>query len=277
MVSAVIVNYNGGDSLLKCVESLYRNTVKEIIVIDNSSTDGSLERLLLSFKEVTVIRNERNEGFSRAANRGIELSSSPFVLIINPDVYLEEGSLGMMVEWMLRCSQAGVVGPLLLSPAGKPEDSCGRDPSIIHEFIRKLRNKLGGKVYKSPREVDWVSGACMLVRKSVLVEVGSFDPHFFLYFEDADICRRIRERGWKVYFLPQVRGVHHKSLSASVNKELVMYEYRRSQLRYYRKHNSFFSFLFLKAYLFLKFGLLWLFTPSSRRLYSKILLAIREG
>jgi GT2 family glycosyltransferase len=254
MVSAVIVNYNSGENLLRCVNGIYGN-VFEIIIVDNASSDGSTEKVLSSYPDVKIIKNPVNEGFSKGANTGIRNSRCDYVLIMNPDVFIEKEGIDLLLKCLEEEPSLGVLAPKLVSPEGKTELSYGSDPSILNEFIQKFKSKIGIGRNRNGN-VHWVSGACFMARKRALMEIGLFDENFFLYFEDADLCKRMRENGWNIKYLPSACAVHVRG--GSRDSERVLLEYRKSQFLYYKKHNSWISFYILKLYLFLKFGLLFL-------------------
>ncbi len=254
MLSAVIVNYNSGENLLKCVEEIL-DGVNEIIIVDNASSDKSVEKVSELYPLLKIIKNERNEGFSKGANRGILEARNDFILIMNPDVFINKTSIHQLLKCLLHEPSIGMVAPKLLSDNGKIELSYGNDPSLLNEFIQKIKSRLRVSGNKE-KNVDWVSGACFIARKRALLDAGLFDENFFLYFEDADLSRRMRKRGWIVKYIPSASAIHIRG--GSGNFERVLYEYRKSQILYYKKHNSKISLILLKAYLVLKFGFLFL-------------------
>lgn len=271
MVSAVIVNYNPGENLIKCVKSV-SESVREIIIVDNASSDGSLERILNLYPSIKLIKNEENEGFSRGANIGILNSKYEYLLIMNPDVFIEKNSIHLLTKCLEEEEGVGIVSPKLISADGKIELSYGNDPSIINELLQKIKSKTGILRIKS-KYVQWVSGACFMCRKKAVIEAGLFDENFFLYFEDADLCKRLRKKGWVIKYLSSASAVHIRGGSGDF--EEVQCEYRKSQLLYYKKHRSAVSLLLLRGYLFLKFG--FLFLIKGKPIFKKILDIVLKG
>lgn len=249
-VSVVIVNYCAGDSLRRSVASALP-FADEVIVVDNASTDGSVDDLLRRFGHnpaVRLLTNARNEGFSAACNRGALESSGDFLLFLNPDAELEVGALPRLVSVMRSDPLAGMAGGLLLNPDGS-EQRGGRRltpstwGSAIEAFgmarffrpsdaVNLERERLPDQVC----EVEAISGACMLVRREAMLEVGPLDEGYFMHAEDLDWCLRFRSRGWRILFVPDARVVHSKGVSSRSRPFFVEWQKHRSMLRYYRKH-----------------------------------------
>jgi len=263
-LAVIIVNRNGKDALARCLESLResaRGKDWEVIVADNASDDGSPDVVARSFPEFRLIRTGGNLGFARANNLAWTQARSSFVLFLNPDTAVYPGSLDLLVEEMKRDPKAGACGPLLVRKGDKPQVSFGGRVNFFRELLQKsllnpwTKGRLRGKC--RPREVTWVSGACLLARREALEEAAGFDEKFFLYFEDIDLCLRMGARGWKILFLPQAR-VFHEGGAATRQFAPSRLEYRKSQLRFYKKHNSRTSLRLLRTYLRLNFLLLGL-------------------
>lgn len=224
-VSIVVVNYRTENFLPACLESLRKSTSSrelEVVLVDNSRGGGAREIFERHFPEGKLIENAKNLGYSRAVNQGIEASDSEFVFILNPDTVLEENSLDKLLELMREHPEAGIAAPQLLNPDGTVQMSCRRFYTLKTIILRRT---FLGKLFKnspavkshlmldwdhnSTRDVDWVMGAAMLVRRAAIAEVGAMDERFFLYFEDVDWCYRMRVAGWKVFYHPSSRLVHH--------------------------------------------------------------------
>jgi len=263
-LAVVIVNRNGKDALARCLESLRESAQGkdwEVIIADNASDDGSPEAVSRNFPKFRLLRTGGNLGFAKANNMAWKQTRSPFVLFLNPDTVVHPGSLELLVEGMKRDPQAGACGPLLLREGDKPQVSFGGRVSFFRELLQKsLLNPYYKRRLRSkcrPREVTWVSGACLLARREAVEQAAGFDENFFLYFEDIDLCVRMAARGWKVLFLPQVR-VFHEGGAATRQFAPSRLEYRKSQLRFYKRHNSRASLRLLRSYLRLNFFLLGL-------------------
>jgi len=230
-VAAVIVSFNSAGTLARCIESVRANGVDQVVVVDNASSDNSIA--VARKQGVLVIRNQRNIGFAAACKQGAALSSAGVRLFINPDAYLEETALQHALVCMQRDEKVGVVGMMLVSPAGEAEkDGWGDEVTLGQLWLRKGRRN---RVPSKARLVGWVSGGAMLVRESVWRQVGGFDDKFFMYWEDVDLCKRVREQGWRVLIEPRARVVHQRGGSWGDKKEITEY-YDKSADRYFDKH-----------------------------------------
>lgn len=277
MISVVIVNFYAEELLRRCLISLLKEKsplIKEIILIDNGSNHHDESMLKKDFPQVEVIKNTKNIGFAKASNIGIKRAKCDFVLIMNCDIEITSKAISMLWKHMLSHPECGIVGAQLVYPDKKPQLSFGKDPSILNELYQKIKTLLCEKGIittskKRKLQVDLVLGACFLSRKEALLKAGLFDENYFLYFEDADLCREVRKCGWKVHFLSDVHILHHKGVSMKKAPELAIYEYRKSQIYYYKKHNSRLSVFCLRCYLLIKFGSYYLFTR--KKVYKEIL------
>jgi N-acetylglucosaminyl-diphospho-decaprenol L-rhamnosyltransferase len=245
-VSAVIVSWNSAADLPRALGSL-AGAIAEAIVVDNASDDASAE--VARGLHARVISNPRNLGFARAANQGLRAARTPLVLLLNPDAELRPGALQALVDAVGSRPRVAVAGPRTRNEDGTIQVSFGRDLTPAVE--RRQRRLVLGVERRDPavlREVedstsreqtpDWVSGACWLARREALESVGLFDEGYFLYEEDADLCRRLRASGWEIVFTPAAEIVHRKGRSADRSAGLAQREYDRSHLRYYRKFNG---------------------------------------
>jgi len=265
-LSVIVVNYNDKNNLRECLSSLGESLLEipwEAIVVDNCSSDGSIEFIKSFFSEVKVIENKENLGFSKANNKGIEQSRAAYILFLNPDTILFPNSLSLLLKEMRSNPRAAGVGPALLDERMNYQVSFGKKVDFFPELFQKLLMNRCEK-YRlrhdfGRRDVGWLSGACLLVRRRALEEAGIFDERFFLYFEDIDLCLRMRNRGWKLIYFPQARVIHKGGTSTSQLGLRRRWEYRKSQLYFYKKHNSLFSKVLLKIYLFLNFTLLYFY------------------
>lgn len=256
VLSVILVNFNDAAHLPECLSALGTHAAgieAEVIVMDNASTDGSPGLLEERSPRVRLIRNEKNEGFGRANNMAVRESRGEYLLFLNTDAVLHPGTLELLMEEMRDHPETGAAGPALVTPAGSFQASFGGRTGFFAELAKKaLLNRLRTRAlrkYRSRREVRWVSGAFLLVRRAAFLEAGGFDEGFFIYFEDIDLCERLLARGWKVIFLPAALSTHHGGATTSARPLRSRVEYRKSQLLFYRKHGSAASLCLLKAYL----------------------------
>jgi N-acetylglucosaminyl-diphospho-decaprenol L-rhamnosyltransferase len=263
-LTVVIVNRNGRSVLPSCLESLRAASWGRdwpVILVDNASTDGSLGLVAQTFPEVRLLRNEDNLGFSRANNLAWRQSPTPFILFLNPDTTIIDGAIDILLKEMQGRDDSGMCGPLLIRVDGSFQVSFGPRVTFFREFVQKSflnawnRRRLGR--LRKAKEVAWVSAACCLARREALESVGGFDEGFFLYFEDIDLCARMAERGWRTLFVPLAK-VFHQGGTATREFSPSRFEYRRSQLRFYDRHNSAVSGGLLRTYLRLSFALIGL-------------------
>ncbi|MBI4272309.1 glycosyltransferase family 2 protein [Candidatus Uhrbacteria bacterium] len=230
-VSIVLVNYCARGLVRECIKGLKRLTTNlrlEIIVVDNSNDKQLADLLAERFGDVKYIPMQTNVGFARANNMGISHSGGKYILILNYDITPLPDSLDTLVSYMDVHPQTGIVGPQLLNPDGTTQNSCYRFHSLVTPFLRRT---WFGKIWKGkrhidrflmrdtligqPTDVDWLLGACLLVRASCIADVGLMDERFFLYFEDTDWCRRFWDAGYKVKYVPDAKMIHlHRRDSA---------------------------------------------------------------
>ena len=253
-LSIVIVSFNARADLQACLLALKKGPPSmdhEILVVDNASLDGSADAAE-RIPGVRVIRMERNAGFSAANNAGIRQSRGDLLLLLNSDTLSPPGAIDRLVERLLATDAAAVAGPRLVDAAGAPELSFGRMISPLNEFRQKRRTK-AWIAAETRREqfVDWVSGACLLVRRADAEAAGLFDERFFLYTEDVDFCHAVRRLGRKVLFTPAAEITHLRGRSRAAQPEASTVAYRRSHLAFYQKHHPAWVPL-LKVYLRLK-------------------------
>ncbi len=258
-ISIILVNYNDRVHLSGCLASLERTAAAlpaEVILVDNHSEDGS-PKAAESFGWVRLIRNEENVGYARANNIGIEAARGDFLLFLNTDTVVPENSLPSLLAELEDRPEAGAIGPALVRDNSRPQVSFGREVNFVAELWQKLfRNPYFRIVLRfraRTREVGWLSGACLLARRKAVEDAGRFDENFFLYFEDVDLCKKMRKAGYRLVFFPEVRVIHVGGASTSQGKWQCRLEYRRSQVYYYRKHNSELSLRLLKDFLRLNF------------------------
>ena len=249
LLSTVIVSFNARADLDACLRSLGENEPAirhEVIVVDNASSDGSVEAAR-RFANVQVIPLEGNAGFAAANNVGIRASRGDLVLLLNSDTVVPGGALDTLVAQLEAAPDVAVVGPRLVNAEGRAELSFGRMISPLNELRQKTIGALYDRGWKSAERwvdrqtrrqqfVDWVSGACLLVRRTDAEAVGLLDERFFMYTEDVDFCQAIRKRGRRILFTPAAEVTHTRGRSRATAPVATAAAYRRSQLAFYEKH-----------------------------------------
>jgi N-acetylglucosaminyl-diphospho-decaprenol L-rhamnosyltransferase len=239
-LSIIIVSFNARADLERCLESLHAAppvVPHEILVVDNGSTDGSADAAR-RWPGVQVIEADGNLGFARANNIGIRASSGPVILLLNSDTIVPPGAIDRLIAELDRHPDVAVAGPRLVDGRGRAELSFGRMIGPWNELRQKrlARSAVVEGLTRQPQYPDWVSGACLLVRRPDADAVGGLDERYFMYTEDVDFCAAIRARGRKILFVPGVEVVHLRGRSAASAPAATREHYRRSQLAFYEKH-----------------------------------------
>jgi hypothetical protein len=264
-LSIVIVNYNAQPHLEKCLESLMASPPQmshDIVVVDNASTDGSVAAVHRRWPGIRVIQQSLNAGFSAGNNVGIRASRGDLILLLNNDTIVRTGAVDALAARLLARPDVAIVGPRLVDAAGRVELSFGRMISPANELRQKMLLALYRRHVASvmkwieretthEHEVDWVSGACLLVRRTDAERVGLLDERYFLYTEDVDFCAAIRAQGRQVLFTPAAEIVHLGGRSRATAPAASNLAYRRSHLAFYEKHHPGWVRL-LRAYLRVK-------------------------
>lgn len=228
-IDVIIVNYNTLGLLRQCLDHLLAIGVEgeQITIIDNASSDGSREWLQISgADQFQVVLSPHNSGFASGCNLGIRKTTRKYVLLLNTDAFPNQGALETLVEYLEQHTEVGIVGPQLLYPDGRWQRSAGRIPSprtalldalgitsvghIVTAFLSPLTKR-----WLHPRAVEYVDGACMLIKRVTIEDIGLFDERFFFFVEDAEFCYRARKNGWLTYYIPQSRVVHLRGGSSS--------------------------------------------------------------
>jgi hypothetical protein len=280
-LSIIIVNWNVKDLLRKCLLSIFEHKPGfpfEVIVVDNASTDGSVHMVRSEFPhKVQLIVNDENRGFSVANNNGIKHSQGKYILILNPDTEVKSGAISTLVEFLKNHKEAAAVAPRILNPDGTLQESVLSFPTLPALLLRAIfvealwpENPITHKYfsrdfkYQSIAEVDQPMGAAILFKREIFNKVGLFDEHSFMFFDEVDLCYRIKQAGYKIYFTPQAEIIHH--LSKSVQKWGALNlsrNWTRSRNHYFFKHYGPGAVLLLYVFdlirIILILGLLFLF------------------
>ena len=248
-LSIIIVNWNTEEYLLRCLRSIFemgQGRDWEVIVVDNGSQDGSGREVEKVFPFVHLVSNKRNLGFAKAVNQGLQKASGRYALLLNPDTRVKDGAIERLVSFMDAQSDIGVVGAQLLNADGSKQNSIANFPSLATELLNKslLRwlspDRFPGKEksYAGPIEVDSVIGACMVVRRKAMEQVGLLDEDYFLFLEETDWCYRMKRAGWKIYHVPQAEVYHFQGKSAETAKKRAKVEFYRSRYHFFRKNRG---------------------------------------
>ena len=250
-LSIVIVSFNARADLERCLESLHDArpaAAHEILVVDNGSTDGSAEAAR-RWPGVTVVETGANLGFARANNVGIRAGGGANILLLNSDTIVPAGAIDRLLAELDRHEDVAVVGPRLVDAGGRAELSFGRMIGPLNELRQQWLVRSGAveDLARRRQYPDWVSGACLLVRRRDAEAVGGLDERFFMYTEDVDFCAAIRARGRRILFAPVVEVVHLRGRSAAGAPAATHAHYRRSQQAFYEKHHPWWAPL-LKLY-----------------------------
>ena len=243
---------------MDCLNSIYK-TVKdidvEIYVVDNNSTDGSQAAVKKGFPDVKLIENETNTGFGYANNQALRIMQGRFAVLLNSDAVLKENSVKRLLAFMTTTPRAGIAGVQLLNDDGSRQNSIDNFPSLETEIFNKsiLRLFFPGKYpsknmsYKDPIEVDSVIGACMMVRKEAIGDVGVFDEDYFIFLEETDWCFRMNKKGWKVYHVPDAEVFHLSGHSKKRTPWRSQIEYYISLYKFFKKNRTQASYLTLRV------------------------------
>ena len=238
----------------------------EIWVVDNASTDGTVQAIRDSFPTVKLITNEQNRGFAAACNQALNWCNGRHILLLNPDTILLEDALRQLVEFLDAHPHVGIVGGQLVYPDGSFQHSAFRFPTLPMSFLdffpinhRLVNSRLNGRyplsAYDRPFPIDHPLGAALLVRKEVLDQIGLLDEGFFMYCEEIDLCIRTKQKGWEIYCVPSARIVHYSAQSTKQFRAPMFVELYRSRYRLFRKHYS--GVYNQMARIIIRFAVLW--------------------
>jgi len=265
-IDIIIVNYNSSSHLEKCIESIKASADSFPItfyVVDNHSSDD-IHRVVTLYPEANFSLNKKNLGFAAAVNQALRQGSAPYVVLINPDAHVTPGFFESVVSYMNSNTDVGIVGPKILNSDGSVQGSARSFPNTLTGLFGRTslltrlfpNNRISranilthSRHVKFPVKVDWVSGACMIVRRPAIAEIGGMDERFFMYWEDADWCTRMRKKNWKVIYYPMVSVIHHVGVSSNHRKLGSIFEFHKSVYRLYEKYTDSRLFM-LKPFVF---------------------------
>lgn len=254
-LSIVIVNWNVKEPIAECLSSLATIEAPkiEVIVVDNASTDGSIQMLQKKFPWVKLIANQDNKGFAKACNQGIKISEGDYILLLNPDTVVPEGALEPLLSFAKDHPEAGVIGPKILNTDGSVQQSVRSFPSFWNQTVIQLklhrifRNskiiqeyRMANFPYDSVQSVDQVMGAAFLIPKTVIEKIGALDERYFVWFEEVDFCLTVKRAGLDVLFCPNTNIIHKQGQSffqlVSTNRQRMMND---SMRKYFFKNHGF--------------------------------------
>lgn len=274
-LSVIIVNYNTKELTLNCLDSIGQSETTfqlETILIDNHSTDDSVEVIQQLHPEVILISNSENVGFAKANNQGMRIAKGRYILLLNSDTVVQPNTLDVMIRFMDKHPEVGASGCKVLLPDGSLDKACRRGfptplttfyyvSGISKLFPKSLRFNAYHMEFLDENEeypVDCLVGAFMMVRREVIEQVGMLDERFFMYFEDTDWCYRIQQAGWVNYYYPKTQIIHYKRGSSRGRPYRITYEFHRAMKlfydKHYRKHYPFWVTIFMYLGITVKFG-----------------------
>ncbi len=253
-ISIIIVTWNSEKYIRNCLDSILLSTGDlqyEIILVDNGSADQTVRSVEELYPQVNLIPNRKNAGYARANNQGIEESAGEYILLLNPDTEVMGNSLSLMIQFMEEYPKAGAIGPQLLNPDRTVQPSCREFPNyatLIWEFtgLSRLfpksktfgRWRMGYFGFNQKREVDQPMGSCLMLKRETLEEVGLFDEHFPMFFNDVDLCYRIKKAGWKIYYYPDAQVLHHQGASTRMVKRKMIWLSHMALFKFIKKHKT---------------------------------------
>jgi N-acetylglucosaminyl-diphospho-decaprenol L-rhamnosyltransferase len=297
-VTIVIVNYNTCELLEKCIASIKNETtcLHEIIVVDNASKDESLTMLNIKYSDVIVINNTCNVGFAKANNQGFSIGSGKYYLMLNPDTVILSGAIDKLVAYMDSNQNVGICGPQNVDSEGNLQYSCDYFPGFFKtlwahtNFVNRYpnvkifqRSRLRECDYVSKMEVEKIMGCSLMIRSSLYKQLGGLDTRYFMYFEETDLCYRVKQAGSRILYLPDASIVHFGGESAKtvkeervINNKTVVSYYYKSQCYFFRKNYGLWPMVAISALDF-SFGCALLFRNLFRKDKVKKALGLERG
>lgn len=250
ILSVIVVNWNTGDLLWRCLESIYADLSEvqaEVLVVDSASTDQSLAAAQEQFPQARYIQTPVNVGFGSANNLALRQAKGDYLWLLNPDTLVHPGAIKTLLNFMKQNPRVGAAASRLLNADGSLQYSCSPEPTLGREFLRMCHlGSVRPDGYYSmetwdlvdPRRVEVILGACMLVRRTALDQAGLFDERFFMYSEEVDLCRRIRLAGWEIYWVPQALVTHYGGQSTRQMAAEMFVQLYRAKIEFFRKHHG---------------------------------------
>jgi GT2 family glycosyltransferase len=251
-LSVIIVSWNTKDLLRRCLVALKQELTgidAEVFVVDNNSADGSAAMVAAEHQWVKLIANDANLGFAKANNQAMKIAQGSYILLLNPDTEVQPGAINTLLKFLPEHRQAAIVAPQLLNSDGTIQRSCRAFPTflnMLYELVglsKFFPNVSTFRAYKmldwnhdDERQVDQPEGACLLLRRKVIEEVGTLDEGFFMLFEEVDWCYRIKKAGWQIWFTPKAKVVHHYGQSIKQVKVPMILSSHRGLYRFWHKH-----------------------------------------
>lgn len=253
-LSIIIVTWNSEKYIRNCLDSILLSTgdfQNEIILVDNASADQTTNIVKGLYPQVKLIQNRKNAGYAKANNQGMKESQGKYLLLLNPDTEVLENALISMLRFLEENTQVGALGPRLLYPDKTVQPSCREFPTyatLIWEFsdLSRIfpkskifsRWRMGYFKFNQIREVDQPMGSCLLLRRATLQDVGIFDENFPMFFNDVDLCYRIKQAGWKIYYYPDAQVLHHKGAATRQVKRRMIWLSHVAFFRFFKKHRT---------------------------------------
>ncbi|MEW5718116.1 MAG: glycosyltransferase family 2 protein [Chloroflexota bacterium] len=281
-ISIIIISWNVRELLRKCLQSIsnqllvigeqrqlitnYQLPIAEVIVVDNASSDHTVEMLRAEFPDVRVIANSENAGFTRANNQALALAQGRYLFLLNPDAELRAGALHALYDYAETHPRVGIIGPRLYYGDGSLQSSRRRFPTLATAFLESTklqqwfpRNRALTHYYMrdtrddATQEADWINGAAMFVRRAVYDQIGGLDEAFFMYSEELDWCYRAKRAGWQIVYLPTAQVTHYEGKSSEQAVAQRDIYFHSSKVRFFRKTRGAFVAEILRAFLLLMF------------------------
>jgi hypothetical protein len=275
-LSIIILSFNTKDLTLNCINSIveqYKEELErkqfEIILIDNASSDGTQDSVRkLKTINLKIIENSENLGFSNGCNLGAKDASGEYLLFLNSDTQIKDQGFLKMIDFLKKNEKIGILGGKLKNEDGTAQPSTGNFYNLFNLFFMLLGIERFGYIRKSPNEtkqVDWVSGACLMIRRKVFEKSGRFEKNLFMYWEDIDLCFKAKRKGYSTYFYQEIM-LFHKELGSS-NRSFAILNIYKGILFFYKKNKSGSEYLVAKIMLFLKALVLKTFGQISNNKY----------
>jgi len=274
-LAVIIVSWNVATLLADCLQSVFAEGISvnrmRVVVVDNASSDDTIDMVRTRFPMVQLICNSTNLGFTRANNQAMQQCLEPFVLLLNPDTLVRPGAMRTMLQYIQEHPKVGVVGPKLLYGDESSQPSRRRYPTLGMALAEStpwewhwpdnklaLRYRCADRSDESEQQVDWVTGACMLIRRQALEQVGLFDERFFMYSEELDLCRRINQAGWQVVYLPQAIVIHLEGRSSGQVIAARHIHFNASKVYYFTKYHGWLQAEVLRLLILAMFAIEWI-------------------